>query len=121
MKPRARAPCVSCWRLAALLVYMGEVVELKDQLADRSRPRGAGGAAFFYDVACPFSYLIAERVERALGEVEWVPAPVVVLDGGARWAHVDATRVLAERHALAAGLPLVWPDRFTPSTRYALR
>ncbi len=78
-------------------------------------------AAFFYDVACPFSYLVAERLERALGEVEWVPAPAVGLDGGARWARFDATRELAERHALAARLPLVWPERFPANTRHALR
>ena len=100
---------------------MGEVIELKDQLADRSRPRGGVRAAFFYDVACPFSYLVAERVERVLGEVEWVPAPAVGLDGGARWARFDATRVLAERDALAARLPLVWPDGFPANTRHALR
>jgi len=100
---------------------MGEVIELKDQLADRSRPRGDLGAAFFYDVACPFSYLVAERVERVLGEVEWVPAPAVGLDGGSRWARLEATRALAERDALAARLPLVWPDRFPANTRHALR
>ena len=100
---------------------MGEVIELKDQLADRSRPRGGVSAAFFYDVACPFSYLAAERVERTLGEVEWVPAPAVGLDGGARWTRFDATCALAERAALAARLPLVWPDRFPANTRHALR
>ena len=100
---------------------MGEVIELQDQLADRSRPRGGLGAAFFYDVACPFSYLVAERVERVLGEVEWVPAPAVGLDGGARWAQFDATRAFAEREALAARLPLVWPDSFPANTRHALR
>ncbi len=78
-------------------------------------------AAFFYDVACPFSYLVAERVERVLGEVEWVPAPAVGLDGGARWARFEATRALAERHAFALRLPLVWPDRFPANTRHALR
>ncbi len=78
-------------------------------------------AAFFYDVACPFSYLVAERVERVLGEVEWVPAPAVGLDGGARWARFEATRALAERHAYALRLPLVWPDRFPANTRHALR
>ncbi|HTP22539.1 MAG TPA: DsbA family protein [Solirubrobacteraceae bacterium] len=97
------------------------MIELKDQLADRSRPRGGLGAAFFYDVACPFSYLIAERLERVLGEVEWVPAPAVGLDGGARWARFDATRELAERYAFAARLPLVWPDAFPTNTRHALR
>jgi 2-hydroxychromene-2-carboxylate isomerase len=100
---------------------MGEVIELKDQLADRSRPRGGLGAAFFYDVACPFSYLVAERVERVLGEVEWVPAPAVGLDGGARWLRFDAMRALAERDAVATRLPLVWPDAFPANTRHALR
>ncbi len=79
------------------------------------------GAAFFYDVACPFSYLVADRVERALGEVEWVPAPAVGLDGGARWERFDDTRALAERCALSARLPLVWPDRFPANSRHALR
>jgi len=100
---------------------MGDVIELKDQLADRSRPRGGLGAAFFYDVACPFSYLVAERVERMLGEVEWVPAPAVGLDGGARWARFEATRELAERYATKERLPLVWPDWFPANTRLALR
>jgi 2-hydroxychromene-2-carboxylate isomerase len=76
---------------------------------------------FFYDVACPFSYLVAERIERALGQVEWVPAPAVGLDGGDRWARFEATRALAERQAVEARLPLVWPDRFPANTRHALR
>ena len=100
---------------------MGVVIELKDQLADRSRPRGRCRAAFFYDLACPFSYLVAERVERVLGEVEWIPAPAVGLDGGALWVRYEATRALAEREALAVRLPLVWPDRFPANPRHALR
>jgi 2-hydroxychromene-2-carboxylate isomerase len=100
---------------------MGVVIELKDQLADRSRPRGGSRAAFFFDLACPFSYLVAERIERVLGEVEWIPAPAVGLDGGARWARMDATRALAEREAVDARLPLVWPDRFPANPRHALR
>jgi 2-hydroxychromene-2-carboxylate isomerase len=100
---------------------MGELIELKDQLADRSRPRGGSGIAFFYDVSCPFSYLAAERVERVLGEVEWVPAPAVGLDGGARWAAFASTRELAERRARAVRLPLVWPESFPANTRHALR
>jgi 2-hydroxychromene-2-carboxylate isomerase len=101
--------------------YMGELIELKDQLADRSRPRGGSSAAFFYDVACPFSYLAAEGIERVLGEVEWIPAPAVGLDGGALWARFEATRALAERRAIAVRLPLVWPDQFPANTRHALR
>jgi 2-hydroxychromene-2-carboxylate isomerase len=100
---------------------MGEVIELKDQLADRSRPRGGSRGAFFYDVACPFSYLVAERIERVLGEVEWVPAPAVGLDGGARWLRFEPARELAERQAREARLPLVWPESFPANTRHALR
>jgi 2-hydroxychromene-2-carboxylate isomerase len=100
---------------------MGVVIELKDQLADRSRPRGGSRAAFFYDLACPFSYLVAERVERVLGEVEWIPAPAVGLDGGALWARLETVRAAAEREAHAIRLPLVWPDRFPANTRHALR
>ncbi len=77
--------------------------------------------AFFYDVACPFSYLVAERIERVLGEVEWVPAPAVGLDGGARWARFEAAREVAERQARAVRLPLVWPENFPANTRHALR
>jgi hypothetical protein len=100
---------------------MGVVIELKDQLADRSRPRGGSRAAFFYDLACPFSYLVAEGVERVLGEVEWIPAPAVALDGGAVWTRFEAMRALAEREARAVRLPLVWPDGFPANTRHALR
>jgi 2-hydroxychromene-2-carboxylate isomerase len=100
---------------------MGEVIELKDQLADRSRSRAGSGAAFFYDVACPFSYLVAERIERVLGEVEWIPAPAVGLDGGARWLPCEPARERAERQASAARLPLVWPENFPANTRHALR
>ena len=100
---------------------MGAVIELKDQLADRSRPRGDSRAAFFYDLACPFSYLVAERIERVLGEVEWFPAPAVGLEGGAPWNRLEETRALAEREARAARLPLVWPDSFPANTRHALR
>ena len=114
-------PGVSFSGVSTLYVYMGVVIELKDQLADRSRPRAGSRAAFFFDLACPFSYLVAERVERVLGEVEWIPAPAVGLDGGALWAKWETTRALAERQARAVRLPLVWPDRFPANSRHALR
>jgi 2-hydroxychromene-2-carboxylate isomerase len=89
---------------------MGVVIELKDQLSDRSRPRKASRGAFFYDLACPFSYLAAERIERELGQVDWIPVPGAALNEGARWARLGATRAPAERQATALRLPLVWPE-----------
>ena len=77
--------------------------------------------AFFYDLACPFSYLVAERVERALGEVAWFPASAVDLDAGGGRVSVEATRALAEREAGATRVPLVWPDTFPANARPALR
>ena len=51
---------------------MGDVIMLWERLADRPSI-GASRSAFFFDLGCPFSYLTAERVERALGDVDWVP------------------------------------------------
>src|SRR5689334_21165470 len=52
---------------------MGQLILLSDQFADRARPGAQAHPVFFFDLACPFSYLAAERVERLLGEVSWVP------------------------------------------------
>jgi len=89
---------------------MGELIVLAERLADRSRPgRGGSRPAFFYDLACPFSYLAAERVERLLGDVEWIPAGGLGpgAEGLEPWV---AER--AEQRAAELRLPLVWPDRF---------
>ncbi len=60
--------------------------------------------AFFFELGSPFSYLAAERIERALGAVEWIPtAPLP----GAE----PASAAEAEHQALALRLPLVWPER----------
>ncbi len=85
---------------------MGELIVLTERLADRSRRAGWRRSAFFFDLAYPFSYLVAERVERELGEVDWVPAPMLESGAptGGRW-------VAAERRARALRLPLVWPER----------
>ena len=53
-------------------VGVGDIIFLSERMADRSRP-SPDAARFFFALDCPLSYLTAERVERALGEVEWVP------------------------------------------------
>jgi 2-hydroxychromene-2-carboxylate isomerase len=90
---------------------MGEIIVLAERLADRSRPAPGRTAAFFFDLGCPFSYLAAERVERLLGDVAWIPTASGPL-GGHVWAQSPAARREAERRAVKLRLPLVWPDGF---------
>ena len=90
---------------------MGELIVLAERLADRSRPAPGRAAAFFFDLSCPFSYLAAERVERILGDAEWIPTSGGPL-GGLVWAQSPAARREAERRAVELRLPLVWPDGF---------
>jgi 2-hydroxychromene-2-carboxylate isomerase len=98
---------------------MGDLIVLGQRLADRSRPvRSAVVPAFFFDVSCPFSYLAAERIERTLGEVEWIPA---MASGLATPRSVPGLQAAAERRAAELRLPLVWPDRFPGESRAAQR
>jgi 2-hydroxychromene-2-carboxylate isomerase len=60
---------------------------------------------FYFDLGCPLSYLAAERIERVLGEVQWIPAV------GLSERDRVAVRAHAETCAIALRLPLVWPDR----------
>jgi 2-hydroxychromene-2-carboxylate isomerase len=98
---------------------MGELIVLAERLSDRSRSECREQPAFFFDLACPFSYLAAERVERILGDVEWVPTPSKLLDGH-DWTQARAC-LEAERLAGSMRLPLVWPDGFPMPPRPALR
>jgi len=95
-------------------VGVGEIIFLSERMADRSRP-SPDTARFFFALDCPLSYLTAERVERALGEVEWVPVCAE------REAHARNRMRLAEREAQILQLPLVEPHRFPMDSRRAAR
>ena len=99
---------------------MGQLIILAERPADRSRPARTDKPAFYFDLVCPFSYLMAERVERILGDVEWVPTASTFLDGQ-EWAQAPTMRREAERRAAALRLPLVWPDGFPALAAGALR
>jgi 2-hydroxychromene-2-carboxylate isomerase len=91
----------------------------------RRRP-GGPSVRFYFDVACPFSYLAAERVERTFGTATWIPAASVAMYQGERWAACDpAVRAQARRQAEARAtelrLPLVWPEEFPVHAPMALR
>lgn len=100
---------------------MGELIVLAERRADRSRATRSLRPAFFFDLSCPFSYLTAERVERVLGEVDWIPAAATVINRGGEWDQPAAMRADAETCAVALRLPLVWPDRFPATAPSALR
>jgi hypothetical protein len=52
---------------------MGDLIRLDDRRAGRSRPAVMSQPTFFFDVACPLSYLTAERIERTIGRADWIP------------------------------------------------
>jgi 2-hydroxychromene-2-carboxylate isomerase len=88
---------------------MGDVISLSAHLPGRSHPVPEP-VAFLFSPGCPISYLVAERAERALGEVDWIPvlpltAPDAELLGAAR----------REAHALR--LPLELPENPQADTR----
>src|SRR5579884_852506 len=88
-------------------------------LVDEQRPQAR--PAFFLDLACPFSYIAAERVERMLGDIEWVPTPSEPIMGGEGDRNQDTVLARATALARAARLPLVWPERFPAPVPRALR
>ncbi len=119
---------------------MGDLIVLPER---RGLDCGSGTASsarpvFYFDLACPFSYLAAERVERVLGEVDWVPVPSLgfncesgalegapgALDcepGTSEPGSPPLGRARAERRAAELRLPLVWPDRHPAGSPSALR
>ena len=104
---------------------MGELIYLDEHRQHRSRPALDAAPAFFFDLACPFSYLAAERIERILGEAEWLPVPgAAFASGNTARRHpptVDELRAAAERRASGLRLPLIWPERYPAAVPGALR
>jgi 2-hydroxychromene-2-carboxylate isomerase len=97
---------------------------VSSKLSNLKRPRPAvprtdRRPAFFFDLACPFSYVAADRVERLLGDVEWVPVPGHEL----RDSQPDPEELMAQAAdvARAARLPLVSPERFPVAVPSAMR
>jgi 2-hydroxychromene-2-carboxylate isomerase len=109
------------WLVPTLRPQMGELIVLAERVVDHSIPASHGNSAFLFDLACPFSYLAAERVERLLGEVDWIPAAAASLHGGRAGVSSPPVRLDAERRARELRLPLVWPDRVPADAPSALR
>jgi 2-hydroxychromene-2-carboxylate isomerase len=85
--------------------------------------------AFFFDLASPEAYLVAERILHVLdAPVQWRPLLARDLQGGAPGADSresrdqQARRRELERRARALGLqPLRWPDPFPFDSALAMR
>lgn len=105
---------------------MGNVVDLKNRLAHRPRTRAAARPhrrpEFFFDLADPFTYLAAERVELIHGTVRWRPASASALArGGIGVLEARRIRREAEARARELGLPLLWPATFPAEAPAAMR
>ncbi|MGH2891763.1 MAG: hypothetical protein ACRDPM_00650, partial [Solirubrobacteraceae bacterium] len=81
---------------------MGQVIYLNEHRSERSRSPVVTPPLFFFDVSCPLSYLTAERIERKLGEVEWVAVDGASLRAGLAIQGVpaDAPHADADVHGL---------------------
>jgi 2-hydroxychromene-2-carboxylate isomerase len=107
---------------------MGELIQLAERReARRTRTQRRPAivrADFMFDLACPFTYLVAERVERAFDDVRWMPASTTALRAGSLGsdaAATEAVRVAAEQRAAALRMPLVWPETFPVDVPAAMR
>src|SRR5436309_635827 len=106
---------------------MGEVIRLDDRRVRRRRDAAVAGdvrAEFFFDLASPFTYLAAERVDRAFDTVTWTPACARTLRcrslPGAG-ASAEEIVELAQERAAALRLPLEWPERWPAPAPAAMR
>ena len=95
---------------------MGDLVDLERVRARRgpvARRRSAPAAYFYFDLACPFSYLAAERIERLFARVVWRPVLGPIVHQGDPWTdplRAAAARAAAERRAAQLRVPLLWPE-----------
>jgi 2-hydroxychromene-2-carboxylate isomerase len=107
---------------------MGDVINLAERRAAR-RSRAAPArmprrAEFCFDLSSPFTYLAAERVDRAFEAVLWTPASAAALQRGPQGgdaAGLDRLRAAAEERAALLRLPLSWPERFPVDVPAAMR
>jgi 2-hydroxychromene-2-carboxylate isomerase len=101
---------------------LGELISLAERRAARAAA-GARGArprvSFFFDLASPWTYLAAERVDRLFAEVHWRPALADALRGGR--TDDEAERDAVGERAAQLRMPLVWPDAWPTAGLSAMR
>ena len=100
---------------------MGELISLAERRAARAEahaPPARPRVSFFFDLASPWTYLAAERVDRRFADVRWQPAIGEALPGARELA---SQRRAAEQRADELQLPLVWPEAQPAAGRSAMR
>jgi 2-hydroxychromene-2-carboxylate isomerase len=92
---------------------VGELISLDDRRAARGTRPGRGVSAgsrharsaetvrFCFDLASPWTYLAAERVERLFGDLHWHPLA----------GDLPIDRRAVESRARELRMPLVWPEQ----------
>jgi 2-hydroxychromene-2-carboxylate isomerase len=106
---------------------MGDLIRLDDHRGAvrrnrRQAPRPV--TTLHFDLACPFTYLALERIERLVPEARWQPTPAEALHRGSEWrgpGELERACAAAERRAREVRLPLVWPLRYPLPVRPAMR
>jgi 2-hydroxychromene-2-carboxylate isomerase len=101
---------------------LGELILLAERRAARTAAHGPSvarlRATFFFDLASPWTYLAAERVDRLFVGVRWQPA---LDDALSDLPDDEVDRRAAERRAAELRMPLVWPDAWPATGRSAMR
>ena len=103
---------------------MGELISLSDVRRARiASPQRSAKVEYYFDLSCPFAYLVAERVERAFVDVVWRPASGSALRREALTdpLAINRMRRVAEQRAALLRMPLEWPDRFPAEVPGAMR
>ena len=100
---------------------MGELISLAERRAARAEahaPPARPRVSFFFDLASPWTYLAAERVDRRFADVRWQPAIGDALPGARDLA---GQRGAVEERADELQMPLVWPEAQAAAGRSAMR
>jgi 2-hydroxychromene-2-carboxylate isomerase len=97
---------------------MAEVIQLTQRRPERAVLEAPSTAptTLYFDLASPYTYLVAERLERRVGSAVWRPA--VLPSPLPRGEEMVAE---AQRRAHALRMPLVWPERFPSRVPTAMR
>ncbi|HXE45487.1 MAG TPA: DsbA family protein [Conexibacter sp.] len=101
---------------------MAEVIQLTRRRLDlagrQALPHASETASttLYFDLASPYTYLVAERVERRVGGATWRPATLQAPPPRGEQLVAEA---LGRAHALR--MPLVWPERFPARVPAAMR